>query len=135
MSYFSVNQSLLTELDQLKKNQFAFVHSAHVTHRPKKHCHSGLFCEASSESLAPNNLASSRTTARRSSPSLLCTHKNKHVENVLQSENSGLAPGQHVAHLHAEPGFSALLPLRKSYLSEQKQKIVNNQTDICLIHL
>lgn len=42
-----------------------------VTHRPKKHCHSGRFCDASSESLAPNNFASNRTTARRSSPSLL----------------------------------------------------------------
>lgn len=56
------------------------VSSAVVTHRPKKHCHSGLFCEASSESLAPNNLASKRTTARRSSPSLLWRKKtNTHL--------------------------------------------------------
>lgn len=58
-------------------------HSVHAysalhtsTNRPKKHCHNGLFCEANSESLAPNNLASNRTTARRSSPSLLCEQTN-----------------------------------------------------------
>lgn len=48
------------------------LHGFRTTHRPKKHCHRGLLCEASSESLAPNNLASKRTTAKRSSPSLLC---------------------------------------------------------------
>lgn len=71
--------SLVTESRQLKTLLHVCVD---VTHRPRKHCHSGLFCEASSESLAPNNFASNRTTARRSSPSLLCKH-NTHTHLFL----------------------------------------------------
>lgn len=42
---------------------------------PRKHCQSGRFWVASSESFTPKSLASSLTTANRSSPSLLYTNK------------------------------------------------------------
>ena len=48
---------------------------SYLSYRPRKHCQRGRFCVAKSESLEPNNLARSRTTANRSSPSLLYKEK------------------------------------------------------------
>lgn len=48
---------------------------SYLSYRPRKHCQRGRFCVAKSESLEPNNLAKSRTTANRSSPSLLYEEK------------------------------------------------------------
>lgn len=48
---------------------------SYFSYRPRKHCQRGRFCVAKSESLEPNNLARSRTTANRSSPSLLYEEK------------------------------------------------------------
>lgn len=48
-----------------------------LSYRPRKHCQRGRFCVAKSESLEPNNFARSRTTARRSSPSLLYREREK----------------------------------------------------------
>lgn len=55
---------------------------SYLSYRPRKHCQRGRFCVAKSESLEPNNLARSRTTANRSSPSLLYKEK-RHNEGSL----------------------------------------------------
>lgn len=69
------NRNTIRKIQHNKNENWQFYH--YFSYRPRKHCQRGRFCVARSESLEPKSLAKSRTTAKRSSPSLLWKSKNE----------------------------------------------------------